>query len=403
MIAALILLQTPPELVLPAFTAYVLDSRRERDESSQFLTLVDRKTRLLWGGYVSATGELNVSVQAEGASADVRYELRAEGPKVSQNFSFAASAPRVSTFTVKTPGWYRFTLSAVGNPGESLGRVRSLTLSGSASAGAKFNLKRRLNAASVHLGYPLPEGTEVEWMYNEVKAVTDPIHTFYMACGFRRGYFGMQVNGPKERRIIFSVWDSGNEKVDRSQVAKRDRVELLAKGPGVEASDFGNEGTGGHSHLTIPWDTKLRQRFLLRAQKDDDSTIYTAYYYRHDLRDWMLIASFRAPKDGGLLRGLHSFNENFWGDNGHLKRAAEFGPVWVRTAAGPWVPATTGRFTHDATGGKDRFDYDLLARGDHWLLQNGGFEGNSPKLGTLVEVKAAQKPPQIDLTHLPGN
>ena len=47
----------------------------------------------------------------------------------------------------------------------------------------------------------------------------DPLWTYYMACGWHRGYFGMQVNSPTERRIIFSVWDSGNEAVDRGKVA----------------------------------------------------------------------------------------------------------------------------------------------------------------------------------------
>ena len=45
--------------------------------------------------------------------------------------------------------------------------------------------------------------------------------TYYMACGWHRGYFGMQVNSPTERRIIFSVWDSGGEAVDRSKVGRR--------------------------------------------------------------------------------------------------------------------------------------------------------------------------------------
>lgn len=30
---------------------------------------------------------------------------------------------------------------------------------------------------------------------------------YYMACGWHRGYLGMQVNSPTERRIIFSVRD----------------------------------------------------------------------------------------------------------------------------------------------------------------------------------------------------
>jgi hypothetical protein len=38
-------------------------------------------------------------------------------------------------------------------------------------------------------------------------------------------------------------------------VSKDDQTQLLAKGEGVEASVFGHEGTGGHSHLVYPWKT----------------------------------------------------------------------------------------------------------------------------------------------------
>jgi hypothetical protein len=50
-----------------------------------------------------------------------------------------------------------------------------------------------------------------------------------MACGWHRGYFGMQVNSESERRIIFSVWDSGNEAVDRAKVDDVNRVKLMRR------------------------------------------------------------------------------------------------------------------------------------------------------------------------------
>lgn len=303
--------------------------------------------------------------------------------------------------TLPAGGWFTIEISNLQE-----GVLDQVNLSGANKDNLFFNLKPRRNAASVHIGYPNPGESDrkddgVEWFYNEVQALNDPQHSFYMACGFSRGYFGMQVNSGSERRVIFSVWDSGTEADDRNKVADENRVKLLAKGEGVYAGDFGNEGTGGHSHLKIQWQTGVRQRFLLRAQKADTATIYTGYYFRPDQNKWMLIASFRAPKDGGLLRGLHSFNENFWGTNGHLKRAAEFGPVWVKSDSGNWKQLTNGVFTHDATGGKDRIDYDLKSIGTRWLLQNGGFEGTSPALRSTVSVQAEKQAPSIDFSALP--
>ena len=160
----------------------------------------------------------------------------------------------------------------------------------------------------MHLTYPVPRGTNVAAFYCEVTAVMDPVWTYYMACGWHRGYFGMQVNSPTERRIIFSVWDSGQEGVDRNKVGAADRVTLVAKGENVYSGDFGNEGTGGHSHLVFPWKTGEKQRFLVTAKPVDAThTVYSGYYFRPDQQKWMLISSWRAPKDGGWLRGLYSF------------------------------------------------------------------------------------------------
>ncbi len=110
--------------------------------------------------------------------------------------------------------------------------MQALVLRGPAVKGAHFSLVERRNAASVHLGYPVPDEAKgkVEWFYCEVTPKTDPLWTYYEATGWHRGYFGMQVNSPKERRIIFSVWDAGKEPVSRKKVAKENLVELLAKG-----------------------------------------------------------------------------------------------------------------------------------------------------------------------------
>ncbi|MEZ0326663.1 MAG: DUF3472 domain-containing protein [Fimbriimonas sp.] len=382
-------------LFLPADTAYILNAGGAERAETGSIPIRNAKEQILWGGYLASVGTLHVEVRAQGSGSDVSYRLRVSGPGLNKDVEDGGS------ISIAKPGWYRFVLSAKAPLGQPLGRIEGLTLDGTAVDGARFNLKTRRNSASVHIGYPLPSGTQAEWFYNEVKATTDPIFTYYMACGFARGYFGMQVNSTTERRVIFSVWDSGNEAVDRSKVGEENRVRLLGKGEGVVADSFGNEGTGGHSHLVTNWKTNTVQRFLVHAQQDGSGTIYTGYYYSPQRSAWTLVASFRAPKDGGLLRGLYSFNENFGGDNGHLLRKAEFGPAWIRTTDGQWLQLTTGRFTHDVTGGKDRFDYDLTSKGTRFLLQNGGFEGGSPQSGTLVTVQHSGQEPRIELEQLP--
>ncbi len=202
----------------------------------------------------------------------------------------------------------------------------------------------------------------------------------------------MQVNSPTERRIIFSVWDSGKEAKDRTKVGDNDKVKLLAKGSDVVAESFGNEGTGGHSHLIYPWKTGSTYRFLVSAQPEGDTTVYTGYFYFPEQKGWGLIARFRAPKDGAYLHGLYSFDEDFSSDNGQQKRLAEFGRQWIKTPEGAWIELTQAVFTH--TGKDIRTDYDAGAVGKRFFLSGGGFVDGKVKFRDTVQRPSDGKPPK---------
>jgi hypothetical protein len=356
LIVQLALLPGWERLSVPAFTAY-------------------RHADLRWFGRLATTGELGLALEFAGktpplAAVRLTVSSQADASVVGTVELPAGKGGRVA---IAEPGYYRFALE---DPPPGLS---ALVLSGPAAAGAHFSTVERRNAASVHLGYPVPEEArdEIEWFYIELEPRTEPLYTYYEATGFDRGYFGMQVNSPTERRIIFSVWDSGNEAVDRSKVAPEDRVQLLAKGEGVVASDFGNEGTGGHSHLVHPWKLGQRFRFLLHAEPGEgalaSTTTYTAWFWFAEREQWGLVASFRAPRAGRFLHGLYSFNENFVGSNGDERRVCGFGNGWVRTHAGRWIPLNEARFTHDGHGAEQRLDRSAGLQDGRFYLANGGF------------------------------
>ena len=205
----------------------------------------------------------------------------------------------------------------------------------------------------------------------------------------------MQVNSPTERRIIFSVWDSGNEGIDRKKVADENRVRLLGKGEGVYSGDFGNEGTGGHSHLKYFWKTGEKQRFVVTAIPTDKThTDCSGYWFHPEQKKWMLISSWHTPKEGGRLKGLHSFSENFGGQNGHLLRKALYGNQWIRTPDGQWKELITARFSHDPTGREDRFDRFMGLENGEFFLSHGGFLDGYTEYGTPFERPATTQPPQ---------
>ena len=389
---------------VPAYTAYLdPDGGGARVSSRAGVTgWRDPAQKVLWFGEFKNQGPLDAALELrlpENTISKLRLTVAGQ-PRDAEVKGTGTNTvvARFGSFSLKEAGYQRFALESLNEAGRPSGDLETLLLDGPAVNDAHFNLKPRRNAASVHLRYPLPKGTDVAAFYCEMTGLDDPVHTYYMACGWHRGYFGMQVNSPTERRIIFSVWDSGNEAVDRGKVGNENRVTLVAKGEGVNAGDFGNEGTGGHSHLKFPWRTGEKQRFLVTARPTNGTfTVFSGYYFHPDKQAWMLISSWRAPKDGGWLRGLYSFSENFVGSTGHLRRKASYGNQWIRTDTGEWLELTTASFSHDGTGKADRLDRFMGLEDGQFFLSHGGFVPGATKSGESLTRPATGLPPKIVL------
>jgi hypothetical protein len=388
------------ELRVPAFTAYLdpaPDGARVRSPTG-ITGWNGPALKVLWFGEIRTTGKLDCSVALRlPTNATSRLRLTVAGQSHEATAKSDGTEPvtvAFGSFDIGAPGYQQFTLASLNEAGQPNGALEALLLGGPAAEHAHFNLKPRRNAASVHLMYPVPKDVQVEAFYCEMTGLDDPLWSYYMACGWHRGYLGMQVNSPGERRIIFSVWDSGNEQVDRNKVAAEDRVTLVGKGEGVFSGDFGNEGTGGHSHWVYPWKTGEVQRFIVTAKPTDTThTVHSGYYFHPGKKQWVLISSWRAPKEGGYLRGLYSFSENFGGSNGHLRRKALYGNQWVRTPAGRWVELTTASFSHDPTGKADRLDRFMGVENGQFFLSHGGFVPGFAKYGEKFDRPATAKAP----------
>ena len=129
---------------------------------------------------------------------------------------------------------------------------------------------------------------------------------------------GIRVNGGSVAIAGGVPTASNTVLIDIDAGAGNDRVSLEGVAMAqIESRVFGHEGTGGHSHLVYPWKTGQAQKFVVAVKPEGDHTTYSGWWFHPEKKSWMLIASFRAPKDGKYLRGLHSFSENFGGQNGH--------------------------------------------------------------------------------------
>ena len=220
---------------------------------------------------------------------------------------------------------------------------------------------------SVHLGYPAPEG---QVFTTEVTVEKSAPGTYFMACGFDGGYFGMQEQGRGKKVVIFSVWDPGAQD-DPEGVKADERVQLRYKDDAVRVGRFGGEGTGGQSFLDYDWQVGKPYRFLVKSEADGDRTLFSGYFFIPETGSWKHLVSFstRAAKPG--LRGYYSFIEDFRRDKVSLtrERVARFGGGWVLGTDGRWVALTRARFTGDANPATN---IDAAVAGDAFRLATGG-------------------------------
>lgn len=318
----------------------------------------------------------------------------------------------LGSWVIAEAGYIKIDMQGVSKTGNVFANTKELYISGSSvdsqtayvknNEGNYFYWGRR--GPSVHLSYDLPEaGKEIEWFYNEITVPVgeDPIGSYFMANGFGEGYFGIQVNSPTERRILFSVWSPFSTD-DPKQIPDDKKIKMLKKGKDVHTGEFGNEGSGGQSYLKYNWKAGNTYKFLLHGQPTGDNhTVYTAYFFAPEQNKWMLIASFSRPATNTWLTRLYSFLENFDPSTGHISRKAFYQNQWIRDKNGNWKAISRVTFTGDATANKGyRLDYSGGEDNGRFFLRNCGFFSDNTGLRTKFEHTASAKPPVINFSSL---
>lgn len=202
---------------------------------------------------------------------------------------------------------------------------------------------------SVHLAYAADEGAA---FYNEVQVAQSAPGTYFCACGWNKGYFGIQELGNGKKVVLFSVWDSPRN--DPGATAEEQRVKILHQDANVRVKRFGGEGSGGQSFLDYDWKVGNTYRFLVTAKVDGDRTAFAGYFRGPDDK-WTHLVTFSTITGGKNLGGYYSFVEDFRRDGVSLTktRKARFGNAWVRTTGGEWQAVLKARFTADSNPAKN--------------------------------------------------
>jgi len=361
---------------------------------------------------VSATGKLQAWLHLKVPDGKSVLELTVNGQSKKINAEGTeAKDYYAGDWEISDTGYIAFQLKGISKTGKAFADVNSLELEGPPinehtaftknNEGNFFHWGRR--GPSVHLNYAVPENTNVEWFYNEITVPegNDVIGSYFMADGFGEGYFGMQVNSPTERHILFSVWSpfaTDNPK----DIPEDKKIQLVKKGENVHAGEFGNEGSGGQSYMNYRWKAGTTYKFLLHARPGENNhTTYTAYFYAPEDGAWQLIASFSRPATNTWLKHLYSFLENFSPEQGNKERMALYGNQWIQTDKGEWIELNKIRFTADNTARQGyRMDYAGGVKGDEFYLRNCGFFNNYTPIDSRFERPVTKSHPVIDFTKL---
>ena len=245
-------------------------------------------------------------------------------------------------------------------------------------------------ARSVHLRYQAPAATV---FYNELTIEESVPGSYFMACGFRQGYFGIQqLSGNRPKVVLFSVWDPGAQNDPRSVPQDR-QVEVLYHADDVTVRRFGGEGTGGQSFFNYDWKPGQTYRFMVQAIVEKEKTAFAAYFFLNETGAWKHLVTFRTATSGAALTGYYSFIEDFRrdGKSFHERRRARFGSGWVRTLDGNWQPLTTARFTGDATP-VDNIDAGLAGT-DFYLATGGDTQKHTELQAEITRPVSDHAPP----------
>ena len=261
---------------------------------------------------------------------------------------------------------------------------------------------------SVHLWWQPAEALAAEIdkpleataFYNELTIEKSTGGSYFMACGFSKGYFGIQELPNGKKIALFSIWEPGKQNNPNATPEER-RVKEIAAGNGVRVKRFGGEGTGGQSFYDFDWQVGETVRFAVFAKPDGpERTQYAGYIYIADESRWQHMATFSTLANGHLLRGYYSFVEDFLrnGDSATLVHRANFGNTWLqaKTKSGArWVPLTRTRFTADRTP-TDNIDSGVID--DRFFLQTGGDTKNAnTKLRETETLPVGERKPPLDL------
>jgi len=221
------------------------------------------------------------------------------------------------------------------------------------------------NAQAQHLWWNLEGQKDATCLYGEITVLATHPAIYYCGANWHPGepaggYCGIQHNGEKERRTIFSVWDTSPKL--HPKVTEADPQTIFSR--------FGGEGEGAHTHMLWPWNLgETFQFFVQKVPGKDDTTDARYYIYDRSQKKWLHSATINSPNGGKksvatIGGGVNSFLENFAGRDRAVPKLALY-RLWLGSSVDKMKCLT--RAQGDGTWGQ-LHDCYFLAEGDKGRL-----------------------------------
>ena len=199
-------------------------------------------------------------------------------------------------------------------------------------AGAGFLITGRVEAQ--HLWWDKNKQNEATCLYGEVTILATHPGIYYCGANWHPGepaggYCGIQHNGPKERRTIFSIWDT----------AAKLHPKVTLADPKTVLNRFGGKGEAPHAHgvgLAGGRDVPVLCPEGTRRQQGTTDTHY--YVYDRNMKTWRHSATITSPNGdkkseisvATIGGGLNSFLEDFQGKDRDVPKLALY-RLWLGT------------------------------------------------------------------------
>jgi hypothetical protein len=186
---------------------------------------------------------------------------------------------------------------------------------------------------------------EADLYYGEMIVQKTTDGSFFMACGWDDGVFGLQQYvGEEQRSVVFAVWNGGEQ--DEAAAKAAGPVQILDWNPGGKTNVYGGDKLGAQYMRQIHWRVGETNRFAIDAVRSGKMTTYSAWLDRAAAGNWEKIATVRGFSGGKWMRGYNSFVEDFRRDfkSPNETRRARLNNFWIHQFRGSWVPVSEAVF-----------------------------------------------------------